>query len=315
MRRPNLFLIGAMKSGTTYLRKLLNLHPAVFMCDPDEPSYFVDPAELRSIWPEAWQSGLWRDENNYLRLFDRAGEAAFLGDASTIYTKRPAVQNVASRIKKFNPDSRLIYIMRDPAERTISHYWHMVRHHREWRPIVKAIREDPQFVAVSYYSMQLQPFLECFGRERIAILTYESLVRDPASVIGMLWRWLGLEQCALDLSALAAPENVTPDQIRAARLGGVPRRLWQAQPLRTVAKYTPDIVTNVLRRATTQVVTRQSVDLTEVYALLRPIQTHQTKELVALLEQGFPDWVTVDGQKHDRSSLQRRPVSVSEHAN
>ena len=46
-RKPNLFLIGAMKSGTTYLRKLLKAHPDIFMCEPDEPSYFVDPRQLK----------------------------------------------------------------------------------------------------------------------------------------------------------------------------------------------------------------------------------------------------------------------------
>ena len=37
-----------MKSGTTYLRKLLNAHPDIFMCEPDEPSYFVDPRHLKT---------------------------------------------------------------------------------------------------------------------------------------------------------------------------------------------------------------------------------------------------------------------------
>jgi hypothetical protein len=198
--------------------------------------------------------------------------------------------------------------MRDPAERTISHYWHMVRHHREWRPIARAIKDDPQFVAVSHYSMQLQPFLECFGRDRIAILTYEEVVKNPALVIKRLWGWLGLQQSAVDLSALAVADNVTPDDIRAARWRGLPRLLWHTPPLRGVSRYTPETMMNVLRQVTTRTVSRGSVDLAEVYAFLRPIQTHQTKELTALLGQDFPDWNSVDRHNHDRPT--ERPKHV-----
>src|SRR5579871_3186884 len=82
-RRPDLFVIGAMKSGTNYLRKLLDRHPSIFMTEANEPSYFVDPEELKVIWPERWANGYWRDERNYLRLFTGAGDATMLGEAST----------------------------------------------------------------------------------------------------------------------------------------------------------------------------------------------------------------------------------------
>src|SRR5580698_312787 len=73
LRKPNLFVIGAMKSGTTYLSKLLGAHPSIFICSPEEPSYFVDPEQLRAVWPAAWDLGFWRSEERYLRLFRNAG--------------------------------------------------------------------------------------------------------------------------------------------------------------------------------------------------------------------------------------------------
>src|ERR1700730_14880709 len=152
-RKPNLFLIGAMKSGTTYLTKLLNSHPSIFMCDPKEPSYFVDQAQLRKIWAEMWDGGYWKEEN-YLRLFQTAENATILGESSTNYTKRPLVMGVPEKIQQFNPDARFIYIMRDPVERAMSHYWHMVNWEGEWRSILDAIKEEPQYRDVSYYAMQ-----------------------------------------------------------------------------------------------------------------------------------------------------------------
>src|ERR1700722_12360620 len=107
-RLPNLFVIGAMKSGTNYLRKLLGHHRAIFTTAVEEPSYFVDPVELKIIWPEMWARGYWRDEQNYLQLFAPAKDATILAETSTNYPKIPLVTGVAERLHAFNPDARLI---------------------------------------------------------------------------------------------------------------------------------------------------------------------------------------------------------------
>src|SRR5579871_5444493 len=227
-RRPGLFVIGAMKSGTNYLRKLLDRHPSIFMTEANEPSYFVDPEELKVIWPERWANGYWRDERNYLRLFAPAGDALILGEASTNYTKIPLVNGVAERLHRFNPDARLIYLLRDPVERTISHYWHMVRYHTEYRSIAAAIKHEPQYVAVSNYAMQLAPFRERFGDDRIVVLTHEELVRDPYTTMEVLYRWLGLDTTGVDLVGFRDPENVAPEVFRMPVWNGIPRKLWQS---------------------------------------------------------------------------------------
>ena len=98
---------------------------------------------LRKLCPEAWDAGFWRGEEHYLRLFHSCGDAVWLGEASTNYTKRPMVDGVPERLHRFNPEARFIYVMRDPIERTISHYWHMVSYHAERRPILKAIKPSP----------------------------------------------------------------------------------------------------------------------------------------------------------------------------
>src|ERR1700761_4322884 len=89
LRKPSLFVIGAMKSGTTYLSRLLGLHPSIFIPSLEEPSYFVPPDQLRSLWPHLWDLGIWRSEEAYLRLFSPGGDAPILGEASTNYSKFP----------------------------------------------------------------------------------------------------------------------------------------------------------------------------------------------------------------------------------
>ncbi len=294
-RLPGLFLIGAMKSGTNYLRKLLGRHPAIFMTKVDEPSYFVDPDELKRIWPDMWARGFWRDERNYLRLFAAAGNASILGEASTNYTKMPLVTGVAERLHAFNPNARLIYLLRDPVERTISHYWHMVRYHSEYRSIAAAIRHDPQYIAVSHYAMQLTPFRERFGNDRIAVLTYEELVRNPIGTVQMLYRWLGLQSAGIDLTGFENPENVTPEVLRMPVLNGIPRKLWQSAPFRHIRHFIPQGLQTRLRHAGNRHVRRQAVDLTTVTHFLRSVQAPQVDQLSDILNRGFPEWTTLSG--------------------
>jgi hypothetical protein len=125
--KPNLFIIGAMKSGTTLLWKLLGSHPSVYMSTLKEPCYFVEPTQLRKFQPLAWRQGYWRSQEHYLQLFRSRRKEAFAGEASGYYTHLPDATGVAERIWRFDPNARLIYIMRDPVERTISHYWHKVK--------------------------------------------------------------------------------------------------------------------------------------------------------------------------------------------
>ena len=109
--RPNFFIIGAMKSGTSSLHSYLETHPSVFMCHPKEPCYFVDPDQLQPEWPELWRRGYWKDEKNYLKLFEGAGNAKIIGEASTDYTKLNLFTGVPERIASFCPDARFVYIM------------------------------------------------------------------------------------------------------------------------------------------------------------------------------------------------------------
>src|SRR5579863_331121 len=152
-----------MKSGTTYLADLLATHPSIFMCSPKEPCHFVHPEQLKFLWPGAWAKRYWANQEAYLSLFRTAGAAAVIGEASVYYTHLPLASGVPERIHQFCPYARFIYIMRDPVERTISHYWHRVRWHEEGRSSIEAVKNDPQYRDVSYYAMQLKPYLDLFG--------------------------------------------------------------------------------------------------------------------------------------------------------
>ncbi len=128
-----------------------------------EPAFFVDRLN--------WSKG----EEWYRRLFDQAGDAAYRGESSTDYTKFPFYQGVADRIARFVPGARILYLVRDPVERSISHYWWEVQWSAEGRDMLTAVRDRHIIRDVSFYAMQLRQFLPHFGHDRILVLSTEEL--------------------------------------------------------------------------------------------------------------------------------------------
>lgn len=293
-RKPNLFLIGAMKSGTTYLNKLLSAHPSIFMCTPEEPTYFVDPSQLAKFWPYMWDQGFWRSEERYLGLFGSSKSATIIGEASTNYTKLPLVSGVAERILHFNDRARFIYILRDPIERTLSHYWHMVRYHAENRPLMTAIKGDPQFMDVSYYAMQLKSYFRYFPQDHVKVLMHEQLISAPLETMHALYVWLGVDPADVDASILEQPENVTPETIRMATGLKLMHVLKNTRPVRAVMPQLPLPIRKAGLRLATSAVNRRLVDTSDVIQYLQPTQRKQTEELTQLLGRNFPEWRTLN---------------------
>ena len=289
--KPNLFIIGSMKAGTTYLWTLLNAHPSVFMSEPKEPCYFVDPGDLESILPWMWRRGYWKHEQNYLSLFDGAGAAPVVGEASVFYSYQPLAPGVAERLSRFNPDARLIYLMRDPVERAISHYWHNVRYFGEHRPIERAIRDDGQFLQVGDYATQLSEYFKYFPREQILTLTFEDLTEHVEQVMSAVFDWLGLDG-SVTLPEVP-PQNVTPGQFDGSVW--MWRKLRQRNPLMRTAV---DRLPAAVRRFGSGLVKREvnpgSADLSGIVDFLRPVQLRQTAALTDLLGREFPQWTTLN---------------------
>jgi hypothetical protein len=294
-----------MKSGTTYLSELLAAHPAVFMSTPKEPCHFVDPDVLRHVWVRAWQLGYWRSTEDYLSLFDGAGAAPVIAEASTVYSQLPLFARVPERILAFNPAARFIYIMRDPIERTISHYWHRVRWWGERRSLLSAIRSDPRYTAVSHYARQLQAYLRLVARERLYILTFEELLADPLAQLMQLHAWLGVDS-SFRPPSLGVPNNVLPEAIEQVRGFGLLDRLRRTPTYGRIHPLLPRRLRRLGARLAARPVRPAEVDTFEVSALLRPMQQRQTEELARLLGRSFLQWRTLYAEPRERVSPTRR---------
>jgi hypothetical protein len=154
---------------------------------------------------ENWSQGTER----YLQLFDGAAHEAYLVEGSTEYTKRPDYDGVAERIHEFNPAARIIYIMRDPFSRVVSHYRHQVRKGWEKRPLPEAVRHSSQYLTASYYAYQLRPYLDLFGQNAVYVDTFESFTASPQNFYARLFTWLEIDASFMPPSA-GKPLNVSP---------------------------------------------------------------------------------------------------------
>lgn len=284
---PNLFVVGAMKAGTTTLHGMLAAHPAVFMSEPKEPTHFVDGEELRAVSERAWAAGYWADRARYLDLFSTASSFPVRGESSTAYAKRQNLTGVAARIAAFNPEARILYLVRDPVERTLSHYMHAVRWNGEVRTPVRAFREDPHYVEVSHYAMQIRPYLEQFGRESVHVVTMEELRLAPAATLGAIFRWLGVDPDATEVelqhqnrtSTVVRPRG--PEWLRRFRTASIVERLKGRVPWR---------VRTGMRKLLDEELERGSDSVVAAVRELRPRQQAETHELAELLDRDVSQW-------------------------
>ena len=294
--RPNLFVVGSMKAGTTSLARYLGTHPEIFMTsDPKEPTYFLTREQLLDVLPGVEKRGFWRGEEYYLKLFEPAGDRPVIGEASANYARLPRVKGVPEKIHAFNPDARILFILRDPVARTISHYWYMVRFFGERRDLLTAIREDEDYVATSDYALQMQPFLDLFGPERVFAITTESLAGQPQATMAGIYRWLGVNE-TFEAPNLDERANETPDVVTQVRGSGALHRFRHSTLWNAVGPMIPASLRGLGRRFSEKPVERREVDPAAARRYLRPIQRPQVAALEALLGRRFPEWTTLHGE-------------------
>lgn len=175
------FIIGAMKAGTTSLFKYLADHPDLCPSSRKEPRIFRDPGET-----EIQRSAL-------RALFPERARQRWCFEASTAYTKHPRFTGVPERLRRVVPDARLIYLVRNPVERTWSQYVHNLAHGRETRTFERALDEVPQYLDISRYHLQLTQYYKVFPRDQVLVVAFEEMVADPVETVRQICRFLDVD--------------------------------------------------------------------------------------------------------------------------
>jgi hypothetical protein len=262
---PNFFVAGAPNAGTTSLYSYLAQHPAVYMSPIKEPTFFGAADLLLRPRVRARRERVRRDVQAYLaggaapgarywvldwehyvELFRNAREETAIGEASVSYLWLPSA---ARAIRERIPEARLIFILRDPADRLFTRYLATPRREargtfREQFHAALDTRDAWALnVNVGHYGTHLQRFFDAFPHERIRVHLYEDYRADARAVVRDLFAFLGVDpHHPVDLSR-RHHETMLP---RFPRLDTVRRRLLgDASP----ARWLPEWARRPLRRA------------------------------------------------------------------
>jgi hypothetical protein len=179
---PNLIIVGAMKCGTTSLHYYLSRHPQIYMSLEKELNFFIREKN--------WNRGIEWYKSHFTE------PVKIQGESSPSYTRYPKWSGVPERMYSVVPHAKLIYILRDPIQRIISHYIHSYAKGRENRTISEALVnfDNNSYVDCSKYYMQLRQYLNYFPDSSILVISLEELSREPHVTLQKVFMHLKLDE-------------------------------------------------------------------------------------------------------------------------
>jgi len=183
--KPNFIVIGAARSGTTSIFHYMKNHPGIVLSEIKELNFFSNE--------KYWSKG----SDWYERRFKSSKKnPVAIGEASTSYTQSPFSPDVAERIYNYDPDMKLIYIVRDPVERFVSQYLQRTKAGSETREFNELFfnLEDVFYAWQGRYYYQLSNYLSYFDKDQILVISFDEIKQDTPSVVERLFNFLGVKQ-------------------------------------------------------------------------------------------------------------------------
>lgn len=196
-KKPDFFIVGAPKCGTTAMNAFLEQHPEIFIPDIKEVHFFGKDLDITK--------GALRDPERYLALFQNAKEKR-LGEASVWYLFS---ETAAEEIYRFNPDARIVVMLRNPPDMLYSQHSQFLYNGNEdiesfrealaAEPDRKAGRRVPEsahfaggllYSETVRYAEQLERYLERFGPEQVHVILYDDFRADLPGTYRKLLQFL-----------------------------------------------------------------------------------------------------------------------------
>ena len=202
---PNFLVIGAAKSGTSSLYQYLVQHPQVYGSRKKEPSFFAFEGEtVRFQGPgdEVYNNSVVTQLEDYTALFRGVSHEIAVGEASVVYLYS---EKAPARIRHYIPGTKLIAILRNPVDRAISSYSHLLRDQREPnRDFSKALEAEEKRIAANwqhlwhytrmgFYFNQLKRYFDLFPSKQIAVFTYDEFSSNPLETLQAIFRFLNVD--------------------------------------------------------------------------------------------------------------------------
>lgn len=197
---PDFVIIGTQRGGTTSLHAYLRAHPDIQTPAKKEIHFLTDRFERGADW--------------YLGQFPAAvPNGTLVGEATPYALYHPLAPQ---RLQNVAPETKVIVLLRNPADRAYSHYLHESGRGHEPLSFEDAMAAEPgrlrrleerlasgellvsdvhkraSYLERGRYARQLDRWLSVFPREQLLILRSEDLYADPASTTTQVTDFLGL---------------------------------------------------------------------------------------------------------------------------
>lgn len=316
-RRPDFFIVGAPKSGTTAMYEYLRRHPELFLPERKELRYFGSDLEVRD------RAALSEDE--YLAHFAEADHQRI----GTAYVWYLYSRSAAAEIARFAPDAQIVAMVRNPVDMLHAlHGEHLSNGNEDIRDFTAALDAEPDrrrgaripahahlpqglwYSDVPRYTEQLERYVRHFGRDRLHVIVYDDFAADTGGTFRGLLRFLGVD-----------------DQVRPERFEIVnASKRTRSERIRHLLARPPDLPRRVISRTVPARVRRALYDrakrlnVTEAPRPPMPAETRdrlhrlfaeETERLSRFLDRDLAPW---NAPTDDRQRETEDPSSTRSHS-
>jgi hypothetical protein len=258
MNRPNFFIVGAPKCGTTAMNHFLRAHPRVFVPARKELHFFGSDLIVAAR----------PSETEYLAEFAARTNEPVAGETSVYYLSS---RRAAEEIERFSPAAKIIAMLRDPVDllhslhaqlfytgdEDISDFLAALEAEAERKkgnrlPHHTTIRQFLFYRETVRFTEQLQRYFDVFGRDRVRVIVYDDLRRNPAAEYRRTLEFLGVDPAF-------APDFAVVNPNKMARSRALQRILHSPPPwlLDAGRAFIPKAIRDSLREDLRRINTRQ----------------------------------------------------------
>jgi len=224
-KKPGFFIVGAPKCGTTSLDYYLSQHPGIYVARKEMHFFGADLA----FGPQFYR----RDRGAYLAEFDNWEDQICAGECSVWYLLS---RQAAAEIKAFNPEARIIIMLREPVA-MLNSLFHQFRadgnenlatfedalaaenDRKAGRRLSRQtyLRQALDYRSTARFTDQVHRYFDVFGRDRVHVIIYDDLVADTLGVFQKTLEFLNVPPSPknINFAAINGHQTVKSTALRA----------------------------------------------------------------------------------------------------
>ncbi|OQY37242.1 MAG: hypothetical protein B6229_08725 [Spirochaetaceae bacterium 4572_7] len=198
---PNFILVGAAKTGTTFLLKYLEQHPDIYIPNSNELYFHSKLKNFQGPYDKEKLKKQTRSFKDYIKYFKNYNGEKIIGEFATdyLYAYEESIKSIKETIGR---DVKIIIVLRNPVDRSFSQYRHVVTKRQEplefWDAVnaqdereKKKWRWTYQYINTSKYYSQVKAYIEAF--DNVKVIIHEDIKANPKRTVEELYKFLGVE--------------------------------------------------------------------------------------------------------------------------